>query len=94
MEILLSGREVNAKEALDLGIVNRLYSQEALLKETLAWTSEMTKWPLPSLRVIKRGVFQGLKSDLRNHLDYLSSQDALLSVTNEHEKILSRFEKK
>ncbi|MBI4773360.1 MAG: enoyl-CoA hydratase/isomerase family protein [Deltaproteobacteria bacterium] len=94
LEILLSGKEVNAEEALDLGVVNRLYSKETLLEDTLAWAAEMTKWPLPSLKVIKRGVLQGLRSDLRSHLDYLSSQDALLSLTDEHQGILSRFQKK
>ena len=94
LEILLSGREVNAQEAFDLGVVNRLYSKETLLEETLAWTSEMIRWPAPSLKVIKRGVMQGLKSDLRSHLDYMSSQDALLSLTDDHQSILGRFEKK
>jgi len=94
LEILLSGREVDANEALGLGLVNRLHSKETLLEETLAWTSEMTKWSLPALRVIKRGVLQGLKSDLRSHLDYLSSQDALLSLTDEHQDILNRFQNK
>lgn len=92
MEILLSGRAVLPEEALRIGLVNRLFPDETLLEDTIAWVSEIVKWPLPALKVIKRGVYQGFNSDLKNHLDYLSSQDALLSLTDEHLDILkSKF---
>jgi 2-(1,2-epoxy-1,2-dihydrophenyl)acetyl-CoA isomerase len=56
---------------------------------------EIAQWPLTSLRAIKRAVYQGLRSDLRGHLDYISSQQALLSQTEEHRKAIKKmFEKK
>jgi hypothetical protein len=36
--------------------------------------------------VIKRPVYSELTSDLRGHLDYVSSQLALLTLTEEHRK--------
>lgn len=78
MEILVSGREVLAEEALRIGMVNRLFSDDTLIEDTLSWVKEVVTWPRPALKVIKRGVYQGLRSDLKAHLDYLSSQDALL----------------
>jgi enoyl-CoA hydratase/carnithine racemase len=94
MEILVSGREVLAEEALRIGMVNRLFSDDTLIEDTLSWVKEVVTWPRPALKVIKRGVYQGLRSDLKAHLDYLSSQDALLSLTEEHQEIINKIAKK
>jgi len=94
LEILLSGREVPAEEALRLGLVNQLFPEETLIDDTMSWVSKIVQWPMPALKVIKRGTYQGLTSDLKTHLDYLSSQDALLSLTEEHLNILDRLHKK
>ena len=94
LEILLSGREVPAEEALRLGLVNQLFPEETLIDDTLSWVLKIVQWPMPALKVIKRGSYQGLTSDLKTHLDYLSSQDALLSLTEEHLNILDRLHKK
>ena len=93
VEILTSGREVFAEEAFKIGLVNRIFSDDSLIDDTLSWVSEMITWPMPALKVIKRGIYQGLRSDLRSHLDYLSSQDALLSLTDEHQEIIERIAK-
>ena len=94
MEILVSGREVLAEEWLRIGMVNRLFSDDTLIEDTLSWVKEVVTWPRPALKVIKRGVYQGLRSDLKAHLDYLSSQDALLSLTKEHQEIIKKIAKK
>lgn len=91
VEILVSGREVFTEEALRIGLVNRICSDDTLIDDTLEWVSEMIAWPMPALKVIKRGIYQGLRSDLRSHLDYLSSQDALLSLTDEHQQIIDEL---
>jgi enoyl-CoA hydratase/carnithine racemase len=52
---------------------------------------QIAQWPLPSLRAVKRAVYQGLKSDLRGHLDYISSQLALLSETEEHREAVKKI---
>jgi hypothetical protein len=41
--------------------------------------------------MIKRAVDNGLRSDLRGHLDYVSSQLALLTLTEEHRKAVREF---
>jgi enoyl-CoA hydratase/carnithine racemase len=91
VEILSSGREVFPEEAFRIGLVNRIFSDDTLVADTLSMVSQMIAWPMPALKVIKRGIYQGLRSDLRSHLDYLSSQDALLSLTDEHLEIIKKM---
>ena len=93
LDILMSGREVDPAEALNMGLVNRRFPGATLLDDTVAWIETILKWPQPSLKVIKRGVYQGLKSDLKSHLDYFSAQDSLLSLTEEHDRILDQYRK-
>jgi len=49
------------------------------------------RWPLEPLRAVKRAVYSGLKSDLRGHLDYISSQQALLTQTEEHRTAVKKL---
>lgn len=84
LEILMTGRVIKMDEALRIGLVDRVVRPENLEDETKNYAMEMAKWPLEPLRAIKRSVYSGLKSDLRGHLDYISSQQALLTQTEEH----------
>ena len=49
-----------------------------------------SKPPL-ALRLMKRAVYQGLYSTLRGHLDFVSSQLALLSQTRDHQEAVRAF---
>ena len=68
--------------------------KEELLKETENYAMEIARRPLGSLRMIKTAVFKTLRSDLRGHLDYVSSQLELLTLTEEHRKVVREFVEK
>ncbi|OPX36473.1 MAG: hypothetical protein B1H12_07005 [Desulfobacteraceae bacterium 4484_190.2] len=91
LEILLSGRVIKMDEALRIGLVDRVVPKEELRKETEKYAMEIARRPLASLRMIKRAVYNGLRSDLRGHLDYVSSQLALLTLTEEHREAVRGF---
>ena len=94
LEIMLTGRMIGPDEALKIGLVDRIASSELLPQETRAFAEEIARGPLTSLRAIKRAVYDGLKSDLRGHLDYMSSQLGLLSQTKEHMDAVRKLVKK
>jgi enoyl-CoA hydratase/carnithine racemase len=94
LEILLTGRVIKMEEALRIGLVDRVVPVEKLSEETKNYAMEIARWPLASLRAIKRAVYDGLKSDLRGHLDYVSSQLALLAETEEHRKAVRKLVEK
>ncbi|MCJ7808807.1 MAG: enoyl-CoA hydratase/isomerase family protein, partial [Desulfobulbaceae bacterium] len=88
MDIILTGRVVKMEEAHKLGLVDRVVSVESLEEESLAYADGIARWPEASLRASKRALYDGLKSDLKGHLDYMSSQLALLSETREHKEAI------
>jgi len=44
-EIMLTGRMVDAQEALDIGLVNRVVTSEKLIEETVLWAGQMNSYP-------------------------------------------------
>merc|ERR1719456_1684409 len=55
MDILLTGRKFDANEALRLGLVQRVFPKENLMKEAIAYASDMAiNVPPGSLAVVKR----------------------------------------
>jgi enoyl-CoA hydratase/carnithine racemase len=58
LDLLLSGRVFLADEALQLGVVNRVFAPEALMDETLAYARDLATSVSPtSMAVIKRQVY-------------------------------------
>lgn len=91
LHILLKGGVIKMEEALNLGLVDKVVPVEGFSASVKDYALEIAHWPLPSLRAIKRAVYQGLRSDLRGHLDYISSQLALLSETEEHREAVKKI---
>jgi enoyl-CoA hydratase/carnithine racemase len=91
LELLLTGRVIGPKEALDIGLVNRVVPHEKLMNETMSLAEEIASKPPLAARIIKRAVYQAQRSDLRFHLDYISSQLALLSETRDHQEAARAF---
>jgi enoyl-CoA hydratase/carnithine racemase len=91
LELLLMGETLSAGEALSLGLVNRVVPHERLMEEAMALAGKVaSKAPL-AIAVTKRAVYQGLTSSLRGHLDYISSQVALLAETEDHQEAAKAF---
>ncbi len=85
MELLFTGKNISASYSKELGIVNEVVPQDQLLPYCRELAMKMARWPLVSLRMIKRAVYHGMQTtSLRYHLDYISSQVALLTLTKEH----------
>ncbi|MFO7784630.1 MAG: enoyl-CoA hydratase/isomerase family protein [Thermodesulfobacteriota bacterium] len=91
LELLLTGKVIGAKEAFEMGLVNRVVSHERLMEETISFAKEIAMKPPLATRMIKRAVYQAQKSDLRSHLDYISSHMALLSETRDHQEAVRAF---
>lgn len=84
LELFLTGDTISPEDALRLGIVNRVVPHEHLMEETFAFAEKIAGMPPLAARMIKRAVYQAQTSTLRAHLDYISSQLALLTETEDH----------
>lgn len=91
LELLLSGRLIDAQAAYDMGILNRVTPHDSLNEEARALALEIAQWPLTAIRMVKRAAYNGTLSSLRGHLDYISSQLALLTLTPEHQEAVEKL---
>jgi enoyl-CoA hydratase/carnithine racemase len=84
LELLLSGSSVRAAEAERLGLVNRVLPDSEVLSETIEFARALaSRAPVP-LGMIKRAVYQSIRSDLGTSLDLISSHMAVVMSTNDY----------
>jgi len=91
LELLLTGDVIGPQEALELGLVNRVVSHDRLMEETIILAEKIADKPPLAIRMMKRAVYQAQTNTLRSHLDYISSQLALLSETEDHQEAARSF---
>jgi enoyl-CoA hydratase/carnithine racemase len=91
MELFLTGEFVDAKEALRLGIVNKVFPDDQLMSASEALARTLADASAPSVRLIKRALGQSLRNDLRTNLDLVSSHYAVATSTAEHRAAVQAF---
>lgn len=84
LELLWTGRWVDAQEALSLGIVSEVVPDPEVLPRALELARRIADAPPIAVRMMKRAVMQGLAMDLRSHLDQISSHMAVVTATQDH----------
>jgi enoyl-CoA hydratase/carnithine racemase len=94
-EIILTGAPFSAEEACDWGLVNKLYSPDNLLKESLA-TAESIAGNAPlSVCQAKRAISLATQVDLKTGYQFeIESYNRLVVTEDRHEGILSFNEKR
>ncbi len=91
LELLLTGDVLSPQEALGMGLVNRVVPHDRLMEEAMSLAEKIASKPPLAIRMMKRAVYQAQTSTLRAHLDYISSQLALLSETQDHQEAARSF---
>jgi enoyl-CoA hydratase/carnithine racemase len=91
LELLLTGDVLSPQEAVEIGLVNRVVPHDRLMEETMILAERIASKPPLAIRMMKRAVYQAQASTLRGHLDYVSSQLALLSETQDHREAARSF---
>jgi enoyl-CoA hydratase/carnithine racemase len=70
LDLLFSARTIDAAEALRIGLVNRVFPQEAFLEKVQESTQELASTVSPrSLRIIKRQVYEAMSQPLAEAFD-------------------------
>lgn len=90
LELLRTGDFIDAREALGIGMVNRVYSDETLMDETYHFARQLVEGPASVIRMIKRATYQSSRVDLRTALDMISSH---MGVIRESEDSQAAFRK-
>jgi len=80
MEMILTGRTLDAAEAERIGLVNRLVEGD-LLEAGMAFAREMTGFSLPALRLARDAVHRGLAFPLKEGLEIEADLNTLAFQT-------------
>lgn len=91
LELLWTGMPLSARQALELGIVNRVYPDGDLMRETIAFAQELAKGPALAMGLMKRAVYEGMSVDHRTHLDLISSHFGITTQGGEHREAVRIF---
>src|SRR5580692_9549162 len=67
-ELILTGRQVRAEEALALGLVNRVAAPDYVLEAALTWARELAAGPVVAHGLAKQAVDRGLEGTLADGL--------------------------
>lgn len=94
-DLLLSGRKFMAPEALELGMVNRLYPADELMSATLAYAKELSELSSPrSLGVIKRQLWATQMQSLDEAMDLADHEMALSLASDDFKEGVRHFVEK
>ena len=91
LELLWTGDFFDAQEAHRLGIVNRVLPPDQLMPAVYELAGRLANGPTVAIRMTKRAVYQGLRMDLRAHLDLISSHMGLIRQTEDHREGVRAF---
>ncbi len=91
MELLLSGRKVDSKEALKIGLVNQVFEADKLEDETYNFARKLCSLPFNALKMNKRGVKDAYDSSLEDHLELMATLQAKTQRSEEHFDLVNQF---
>ncbi|MFG1191849.1 enoyl-CoA hydratase/isomerase family protein [Xanthobacter flavus] len=91
LEIMMSGRAVEADEALRLGLVNRIAASADPLDEAIAFGRTFTRWSLQALRLIRDAVRVGAGLPLSEALEVEAQLSTLSYRTQDGREGLEAF---
>ena len=68
-ELMITADKIDAKTALELGLVNRVVPQEQVMPEAIEWATRLAKGPTKAFGLTKRAVNKAIFPDLEELLE-------------------------
>jgi enoyl-CoA hydratase/carnithine racemase len=91
LELLYTGRIVDAQEAREIGLVNKVVPADRLMDTTYELAEGIAKAPAISVRLIREGIYQGVDADLATALRWEHFAFNVCLSTNDHEELVKAF---
>ncbi|RII15669.1 putative enoyl-CoA hydratase echA8 [Streptomyces sp. YIM 130001] len=90
-DLIFTGRQVKADEALSLGLVDRVVPAAEVYEAAHAWAAKLAKGPALALRAAKESVDAGLETDIETGLTVERNWFAGLFATEDRERGMRSF---
>lgn len=94
LRLLWTGDFVGAEDALRIGLVDEVHEDDELLDAVQAYATRLAQRPPVAIRMIKRAVRQGARTDLPTALDLISSHMAVVTATEDSKEAFAAFQEK
>jgi 2-(1,2-epoxy-1,2-dihydrophenyl)acetyl-CoA isomerase len=94
LELLWTSEFLTADRALEVGIVDHVFDDDSFEQGWRALAEKIAGMAPITTRLIKRAVYQGLRTDLRTHLDLISSHMAIVRTTEDHAEAVAAHKEK
>jgi enoyl-CoA hydratase/carnithine racemase len=94
-ELTLTGEVIDARRALEIGLVSRVVGDEALLDEAKALAALITRHPAHSIRLNTRLLRESARLDLPAALEMAAAMQAVVQQTDDqYEAVAAAMEKR
>lgn len=93
-EMVLTGRIIDAAEALDMGLLLKVVGEKQLISEALSLAKSIACKSGEALRLAKRLLNSADRLSFTDHLELCAANQAMLHHAPAHEQALERFFKK
>ncbi|MBQ0879240.1 enoyl-CoA hydratase/isomerase family protein [Streptomyces sp. RT42] len=90
-DLIFTGRQVRADEALALGLVDRVVPAAEVYEQAHAWAARLAKGPAIALRAAKEAIDTGLETDIQTGLAVERNWFAGLFATEDRERGMRSF---
>ncbi|MCQ4080479.1 enoyl-CoA hydratase-related protein [Streptomyces sp. RB6PN25] len=90
-DLIFTGRQVRADEALSIGLVDRVVPDAEVYEQAHAWAAQLAQGPAYALRAAKEAVDGGLETDLETGLTIERTLFAGLFATEDRETGMRSF---
>jgi len=91
LELMLLGDTIDAREAEQLGLVNKVVPHQELINATMELARRIARGPSVAIELIKRGVYKGAVNDLESQLDYESLAQRICFQTEDFKEGIASF---
>lgn len=91
LEMLFYGELISAKEALNIGMINRVFPEDDLEKETRIWASKLAQKSPTALQTAKKAFYTGVELDYHKAFEFMNETFARLCTTEDTKEGIKAF---
>jgi 2-(1,2-epoxy-1,2-dihydrophenyl)acetyl-CoA isomerase len=94
MDLMMTGRKVDAQEALQIGLVSALYPTEQVMEKALEFCTILSAGPTKAYGLLKRATNRAFQIDLETYLNYEADLQEISGRTKDFKEGVAAFVEK